>query len=187
MEKWLEDTIQAFIQPDINNIKNCTLKFAQKITKAILDDDKNDIEQLIENSAEIRDNIELNEEVDRNKEFYYGYLYAYENIANQILDNDHTNENIHKIIESNEKLRSLVKFLGKEKAAKEKDIAKYLSLKANELDNFMQTDYVKKSDILSKNKIGKNVIYSLNAKGRKYFKDQNSEPNNDNKEIHPIY
>lgn len=187
MEKWLEDTIQAFIQPDINNIKNCTLKFAQKITKAILDDDKDDIEQLIENSAEIRDNIELNEEVDRNKEFYYGYLYAYENIANQILDNDHTNENIHKIIESNKKLRSLVKFLGKEKAAKEKDIAKHLSLKPNELDNFMQTDYEKKSDILSKNKIGKNVIYSLNAKGRKYFKDQNSEPNNDNKEIHPIY
>ena len=70
------------------------MKFAQKITKAILDDNKDDIEQLIDNSAEIRDNIELNGEVDRNKEFYYGYWYAYENIANRIVDNNDTNVNI---------------------------------------------------------------------------------------------
>ena len=172
MKKWLEGAIQAFIQSDMNNIKNYTLKFAQKITKAILDDNKDDIEQLIDNSAEIRDNIELNGEVDRNKEFYYGYWYAYENIANRIVDNNDTNVNIHKIIKSNEKLRRLVKFLGKEKAAKQKEIANHLSLKSNELASFMETDHVKESNIISKDKIGRNAIYSLNAKGRKYSKDQ---------------
>lgn len=178
MKKWLENTVEAFIKSDIKDIRNYTFKFARKITKAILNEDKNQIEQLIDDSAEIRDNIEFNEEVNRNKEFYYGYWYAYENIANRIFENNDTIENIDGIIESNEKLRILVKFLGKEKAARQKDIAEHLGLKSNELANFMETDYVKKADILSKNRIGRNVIYSLNSKGRQYFKDKTSDIKN---------
>lgn len=175
MKEWIKDVIQVFIKSDISTIKDYTLKFAKQLTRAILDNDNEELEQLIDASCEIRDNIEMDGEIDRNKEFYYGYWYAYENIANRIVDHNEANENIHQIIDSNEKLRTLVKFLGREKAARQKDIAEYLDMKSNELANFMQTDYMKKVDILSKDKVGRNVIYSLNAKGRKYFKNQTSE------------
>lgn len=175
MKKTSNGSIQAFVESDIDDVKNYTFKFAKEITKAILDDNEEEIEKLIGDSVEIRDNVEIKEKIERNKEFYYGYWYAYENIANRIFEHKYTNQNIQKIIESNENLRSLVKFLYKEKAAKQKDIAKFLEMKPNELANFMNTDYVQKADILSKNKIGRNVIYSLNAKGRRYFEDHTSE------------
>lgn len=178
MKEWINKIANSFIISDISTIKDYTLKFARKITKAILDNNNEELEELIDVSCEIRDNIEIEKKIDRNKEFYYGYWYAYENVANRIVEYKEVNENIDHLIDGNEKLRALVKFLGENKAAWQKDIAEHLDMKSNELANFMKTDYVKKVDILSRDEIGRNVIYSLNAKGRKYFKDQISETKN---------
>ncbi|HHT98042.1 MAG TPA: hypothetical protein GXZ90_09150 [Clostridiales bacterium] len=172
MKRWFEDALQAFINSDMGSIKDYTLKFAQEITRALLNEEKYETEQLIDSSIEVRSKLQSKERIKKTKEFYYGYWYAYENIANRMIDYKDINDDIHTIIELNENLRILINFLGIEKAAKQKDIAECLGHNPNELANFMETDYVKRADVLTKNKVGRSVIYSLNAKGRKYFKDQ---------------
>lgn len=175
MKNWIKEVTRAFKDLEIFSIKKYTLRFAQQLTKSILNNDNKELKMLVEASCEIRDEIEFEKEIMRNKEFYFGYWYAYENIGRRILDFSETNNNINHIVATSNKLRNLIKFLGSKTAARQKDIAEHLNMMPDELANFMCNDFVKKADILSENKIGRNMIYSLNSKGKRYYDDYLSE------------
>lgn len=175
MSKWIKYLVKSFADSNIESIQELILEYYQRFIRSMLNSDYNEINKLVDISCEVRDNIEDDTSIERNKEFYFGYLYACEDIGRKIYRQSELNQNVNLLVETNEKLRKLVKFLGVEKAARQKDIAEHLEIKANELANFMDTEYVKKADILSKDTIGRNVIYSLNHKGRKYFEEKLSE------------
>ena len=169
MKDIVDEIKKAFLESNINSIKENTLEFVKQVTKSILENREDELKSMIDVSCDIRDSIEMDLDMERNKEFYFGYLYAYENVLNNIFDHRKINDDIYKIIVANDKVKRLIEFLGKEKAARQKDIAEHLNMESNELANFMKTDYLNQANILSKNKVGRNVIYSLNARGRKYY------------------
>lgn len=175
MKELMESIIKSFEKNEILKIKEHSLKFAQDITRTILKDNNDKLKQLIDQSCEIRDEIEFEEEIERTREFYFGYWYAYENISRRIFNYNTLNENIDLVLATNDRLRKMVKFLGEKKAARQKDISEYLGIDTNVLANFMNTETFRKLDIISKSRIGRNMIYSLNAKGRRYYRENVSE------------
>ena len=161
----------AFINFDIEIIKESILQYAKEITKAILDEDCDKVEQLIEASNEIRDIVEINKEVPRTKEFYYGYLFAYENIASRIIDYEKDLKEIKDILNTSKEIENIFILLGEEKAISgKKHFAKNLNIGIEKLDNILNSDLFKKINILTIDNIGENTIYSLNARGRYLYK-----------------
>ncbi len=172
MEIWAKKAAAAFLESEVTRIKENVMAFAAKITKAILSNRTEELEDYINASIDVRDEVEFHGPIARNREFYFGYWYAHENLSRRLVEYNDTNKSIDYGIKNNDKLRKLIRYLDKAGAARQKDVAEHLQMKPNEFANFMNTDIVKQSDLINKDKIGRNVIYSLNAKARKYIEAQ---------------
>ncbi len=172
METWSKNAAAAFLESEMTKIKENVLTFAAKITKAILNNSTEELEGYINASIDVRDEVEFHGPIARNREFYFGYWYAHENISRRLVEYSDTNKSIDYSVKNNDKLRKLIRYLNKAGAARQKDVAEHLQMKPNEFANFMNTDIVKQSDLINKDKIGRNVIYSLNAKAQKYIEAQ---------------
>lgn len=169
MSKIINNTIKSFSESDISKIREYTLKFAQNLIKNVLNNDYEQLKDLIKTSCEIRDEIETDKNIERNKEFYFGYWYAHENIGRRILEHYIVNEGINSIVIQNKDVQKLIKILIKNKAISKQDIIKHLRISLDKLDNLIYSDEIKELDLICETKIGNNIIYSLNRKGRKYY------------------
>ncbi len=169
MKEKTKKIVNAFLKSDIFKIKEYTLKFAQNVTRNVLNDDCEQLKDLIKISCEIRDKIEVDEEIERNREFYFGYWYAYENIGRRILENYIVNECIDNIIKQNEDIQKLIKVLIANKAITKQEIVKHLGMNVNDFNDLICSNKVKALNLICEDRIGKNIIYSLNRKGRKIF------------------
>ncbi len=169
MSKIINNTIKSFSESDISKIREYTLKFAQNLIKNVLNNDYEQLKDLIKTSCEIRDEIETDKNIERNKEFYFGYWYAHENIGRRILEHYIVNEGIGRVMNESEGIQKLIKMLAKNKVATKQDIINYLQISSDKFDNFIHSNEIKELDLICEDRIGNNVIYSLNRKGRKYY------------------
>ena len=169
MNEAIDSIVKSFSESDISEIAKYTLRFARNVTKNILDNNYKLLKDLVEISCEIRDEIETDKNIERNKEFYFGYWYAHENIGRRILEHYIVNEGINSIVIQNKDVQKLIKILIKNKAISKQDIIKHLRISLDKLDNLIYSDEIKELDLICETKIGNNIIYSLNRKGRKYY------------------
>ena len=130
------------------------------------------IEMLMDNSCFMRSDIEFAEPIKRTKEYYLGWCSAHENMGRRMLEHFNDRDNIEQAINKDNKLLKVIKYLKTKRAAREKEILEYMNMTAEEWYDFIEQDSVKKIDILSADKIGKNVVWSLNTHGRHYFNNR---------------
>ena len=169
MNEAIDSIVKSFSESDISEIAKYTLRFARNVTKNILDNNYKLLKDLVEISCEIRDEVEVDGNIERNKEFYFGYWYAYENIGRRILEYHIVNEGIGRVMNESEGIQKLTKMLAKNKVATKQDIRNYFQISSDKFDNFIHSNEIKELDLICEDRIGNNVIYSLNRKGRKYY------------------
>lgn len=146
----------------MDGMRNFTFEISKEITKSILTNDIKSLNDNIDKSSEKRDSIDLEQNVDRTMEFYYGYLYAYESIASKIVSFHEANQQVQNLLSSNVKYKQLFNMII-DNPNYEIDIARNLKIDIDELRTL--ANELSKTKILSINKVGKNVIYSLSNKG----------------------
>jgi len=169
MKELFEQASQFFQNNELTKIREFSLWFAKSVTKNILRDDKKQLEELCDESCSMRDDIEFEQEVERNKEFYFGYCYAYENIARKIFREKAIDSRVEEAVFSEDRLRQIIRFLGKNNYARQNQIAEHLGITSNNLCNFFNRPSIKILGIFSTSKIGRNVVYSLNRAGKEYY------------------
>jgi len=158
--------IKAFLEDKRDIISEYSRKFAKKMVNAILSENENEMKTLIKKSSELRDDLEFQMNIKRDSNFYFGYLFAYENIARNIIDNKVIYDVLKKSLKDDERLKKIMKFMDEEEIVTQKEIAICLEIKSNTLANYLNKDQIKKLDLFSKIKSGRNVFYSLNRKGK---------------------
>lgn len=169
MENLFKEATSFFSKNDICKIKELTFNFAKKVTRLILKNDMKALETMTTISADIREEIEFDESIKRDKSFYYGFWLAYEKIGKSYLEDSKTISDLEMVVSNEEKLRDIMKYLGKKNYAKQGEIAEHLKISQNALWNFLNKPSVKELNIFSVTKIGKYVMYSLNKKGMDFY------------------
>ena len=176
-----EEMIRVFKENDIDKIKQMVLQFAENITKEILLDNNENINKLLKDSCMIRDNIELDKDIERNKDFFFGYLYAIENIGTRIQDNKEIIKNIDSFINSNDNIPTIINYITKNQACIEETLLKDLNIDKDEFKSILLSESEHNIDMFTMNIIAKKRIVSLSSFTRKYI--QNNKDWNNKKTI----
>lgn len=165
--------IKAFLNSEINAIREMTSKFAHLVTTAIMREEISNVKKLCDNSVLMREEIEFTKPIKRTEEFYLGYWYAYENIARRLSEKQTSDNRIEIALSGNAKLRKIVSYLATNPYANHKEIADFLDVSPSQLTTFFKKDnYFENLKILSVDKVGRNLVYTLTEKGKHYFLQQ---------------
>lgn len=177
MQEFFKSAVEAFVTNNLENIKKFAGWFAKATTMNIIKDNKEELSVLCKDYAYMSSDIEFEQPLKTNKDFYMGYISAYNNIARKVLDNSNELERIDLVVQELPKLRlkGIINYLGEKGFAQQGELAEYLGITASHLWNILNNSSIKQLDILNVHKIGKHVIYGLNKSGKLYYYDKISE------------
>lgn len=169
--------ISFFKDKNVYKVEEYAYDFGKQVTKNIVNQDIDSLKSLYKNSVLLREDVEFDEDIERGIPFYYGYCFAYENIAKLFIDETGLDLEIDKAISNEPRLGEIVRYLSNNNFAQQKEIAEYLKISSNNLCNYLNKDIIKNLKIFSTSKLGRNVIYSLNKRGRDYYNKKISMDN----------
>ena len=160
---------ESFISDDILSIGKASKYFARMVTKGLMDKNYDYIQKICLEISKLRDCIELDLDLKRDKNYYFGYIYAYENIARRLIEEFIKENDINIIVSQYPKVRKAIMFLGKNQFATQGQIANALKISASYLWNILNKDIIVEANIFVVKKIGRSKIYSLTERGRQYY------------------
>lgn len=160
---------ESFESNDISQIAKASKYFARIITQNLMEGNHGDTEGLCLESSRLRDILELNLDLERDKNYYFGYIYAYENIARKLSEEEIKSSNIDFIVSEYPKVREVIMYLGKNQFATQGEIAKSLNISPSYLWNILNKDAVLEANIFIAKKVGRSSIYSLSERGNYYY------------------
>lgn len=169
--------VSDFLNSNLEGIRRYAGWFAKSITLGIIKEDKQELEDLCASAQELRADINYADPINKNKEYFLGYCAAYENIAGKFIDYASDQDSIKLVIETlpNLRMSKIINYLGNKGLAQQNEIAAHLNIKPSHLSNILNNPSVKQINILNVRKVGKHAIYSLNKKGKDYYKSQLSD------------
>lgn len=153
----------------LKEISKYSKQFARIITTNIIDKNFDLLKQLSIELAELRVHLEIENKLERDKNYYLGYIYAYENMARKLIKEENMVLNIEKVLSENPRVITIIKYLNNKKFSSHKELADELKISESSLSNFFKNDTIIKSDIIGFNKIGKSKYYYLTNKGEVFY------------------
>lgn len=175
----MEEIFRGFQEAFKNNMTSEVIenskKFAWLVTSKLMDNDMESLYEICKLSSNMRDNIEFDNPIIRDRGYYYGYWFAYENIARKLYSNTSLNLNVDIIIDQNPKLNEIIDYLYQQGYAHQNELANILDISASYLSNILNKEEIKNIGLFNTNKVGRNMIYSLNSKGREYYETRLSD------------
>lgn len=170
MKARFSETVNHFLEENISLLGKFSKWFAKHITLSIMNKDYNQLEILCKDANDMRDEVEFESRIEKTKEFFYGYNFAYENVARKLLQEFKKNEEIDRIIINNSRLKEIIWYLGENEYAKQSEIAKYLKISASSLWNYLNKQEIKSLNLFTVDRIGKSAIYSLSLRSEEYYR-----------------
>lgn len=160
---------KSYKQNNIGFFRNFCLWFAKKITLSIINKKYDETDNLCHLSALLREEVEYEKSVNRSLEFYFGYMFAYENIARRLSEEKKLREAFKKNIKDDENFLNVLKYIDKNNFVNMKDIAKDLNIDYDKLFKYLNQLEIKDLNIISINGIGRTCFCSLTTRGRDYM------------------
>lgn len=168
-----QEFLKGFLNSDLGAIRECARNFAKIITTKIMKEEYSELKVLCKESVRMRDEIEFDKAVERTAEFYYGFWYAYENIARRLTQKDESDNQLDIVVAKNVKLRQMIKFLIDNPFAQHQEIAESLGISPSQLSTLIKkNNYFHELGIFNVQKIGRSLVYSLTNKGMSYYLKQ---------------
>lgn len=172
MSEVLNKFKQAYIDNDLIKIVESSKKFAWFVTKHLVNNEIDELKELCLQSAIMRDDIEFEADIKKNKEYYYGYWFAYENLARRLIECTSYSNKIELIVNQYPKVREIIRFLYINNFAQQNEIASHIGVTPSHLWNILNKAEIKELNIFDINKVGRNVVYSLNSIGKSFYNKQ---------------
>jgi hypothetical protein len=163
----LENGIAAFEENSASKMKEFTLTFSQYMKNGLLSKDYVKIKEACRKTSQLRDEIE-SIGIRKNKEFYYGFICAQEDMARTLISNVEELNMIQITLEANPKLKKIVLYINEIGFATLTQLVDYLGDTTNNLWNYLNRKDIVNSNLLRKDKIGRNAVYTLTREAKQY-------------------
>jgi hypothetical protein len=170
MKEIIDKIREAYDSENIENISLYSKYFAKIITLDIMEKNYDDLKELYVESAKLRQSLDRGDRgLKRDKNYYMGYIYAYENIARRLGKEANDNIKIEQVIAEDSKAIKIIKFLDKKSFASHQEIATYLDISISNLSNFFKKKSIIESNVFGSNKIGTTKFYYLTSRGKEFY------------------
>lgn len=136
--------------------------FAKEVTLNISNGSILNLKDICLNLAAIRDDIKIEKDIN----YYMGYIYAYENISRKLLKEKEDYLNINALIERCPSVINIMVFLNIKKIATDEEIVKRLNISIEDWGNFLDKEHLYLSKLLGINNIGNKKYYYLTSFGK---------------------
>lgn len=168
MENKYNNLIKAFKDNNIEEISKLSESLAKDVTLNLIINNIKELKDIYLDSADIRDTITLESTIKKDRNYYLGYIHAYENIARMITASKDVNENIHRTLLGKPEIFLAIKYLKEVQYASVSEISKHIKVEQKDLINLLESPEISKLKIIDSNSIGNNKYYYLNNKGKHY-------------------
>jgi len=123
----------------------------------------------------MRSDIEFVEPVKYTKEYYLGYVTAYENIARRLIESEEIIEKIKQLLKENKLLKEIMILLLQNGCLETNRIANYIGITAEKIDSILYEPDISKVGVFSYHNIGDKKVYSLSLLGKNFIKNYKGE------------
>lgn len=169
MHARFKEAVESYANGNLEEIKDFSKWFAKTVTLNIMERDFTKLQELCKDAVLFRDEVEFAGRINKDKEYYFGYLFAYENIARKLSEDFQGDKKIAILLSTYEYLRKIVIYLGQNTFAQHGEIASYLGISPSHLSNIFKKHRIEEAKIITSEKVGRNVIYSLTPRGKQYY------------------
>lgn len=169
MQARFKEAVESYANGNLSEIKDFSKWFAKMVTVNIMERDFTKLQELCKYAVLFRDEVEFTDNINKGKEYFFGYFFAYENMARKLSEDFQSDQKIAILLSTYEYLKKIVIYLGRNTFAQHGELASCLGISASHLSNIFKKPQIEEANIFTSQKVGRNVIYSLTPRGKQYY------------------
>ncbi|MBU3146525.1 hypothetical protein KPL47_22805 [Clostridium estertheticum] len=153
---------------NVDELNEFTAEFTNNLLTNYIKGEFDKVKSTIDSYSETRERFDDELDIERNTSYYYGFLYANEYILSNILNETEQIEKSFIKFDSKKHVRNMFLYIDKKGFVTHKDLSEYLDISKSQLSNIVKELGNSNEKLMYKEKLGKNIFYSLCIRGKAY-------------------